>query len=711
MADALSLLPPGYRPISPDGLMDQGDARSATLDAPAQPDALSMLPQGYVPMDGGQPSQDAGAPGDPLAAQMDARVAQERTGGTMQNVDDFVRLLASGTQPLGSYADRFAAGGNAGLNAISGGHLGEPYDQGLAHEKAYDRAVDKDWSGTVAHLPVIGDVSGGGLAKFAGGVASLPAAPFVKVIKGASYLPRAANYLLNGIGYGGLYGSGIGDTTDERTANAETGAKWGAALAPLGPLAESAGSNIASALMRPARALPAPLRGMSRKAVGNVASDFQADLGPATGGNYVTKSSELGRQGMLADMGMSMRKYLGGLATKPEVNAPAARAIEGRATGAEGRLETALNQAMGRPVNVPQTIENMQKAKQAASKPVYDRFYQTPVNATPTLDKILQRANAAGAYQRAAKKMAIEGIDPNTPSNSGRFYDLIKRSVDDIARDASPGSDDQRIARGLSSDLKAEVDRILSPSDPKKSVWAIARTTAGEHLRLKEAFESGQAAFSKKLTADQMAHELRRMSPEERQIYRLGARQQIRAAAEEASTSWGANPDTAERKMLSTRNAENKAKLVSHNPAAARELMRTVKAETEFARTRKDVLQGSESASRIEQGKRHVLDQTDVMPHDFQQILVKGLRKVGNIVTGGLLTEVRTKAAADAVKMLTAQGASRDQIAKGLRAYLRTSSMNTQQKNAVALIVRNVIRGSTPALVNAQAKHETSANR
>src|SRR5258708_7904767 len=99
MADALSLLPPGYRPISPEALTDEGDARSATLDAPAEPFAMSMLPQGYVPIGQGAKAQSDQPSGDPIAAQMDARVAQEREAnrGPMQTADDFIRNLTTGT--------------------------------------------------------------------------------------------------------------------------------------------------------------------------------------------------------------------------------------------------------------------------------------------------------------------------------------------------------------------------------------------------------------------------------------------------------------------------------------------------------------------------------------------------------------------------------------------------------------------------------------
>lgn len=672
------------------GLVAGDDGRSAELDAPANPPPTP----------------------DPVAQAADARVAEEaKAHPTIRAVDDIVRNLARGT-PVGSWMDELSAGANAGLDKVSGGLLGEPYDTGVAYQRARDRASDTNAT-KVGELPVIGDVTTAGLEKLAGGIAAFPAAPFAKIVKGASALPTMANAAINSAGYGGLYGAGMGDTPQDRLENAGEGATLGGLLGPIGVGAARVGGNVLSAARGVLKPLPATLKGLSRRAVDYVSKDFDADLWAHGSVSYAQQAADLGPHSMLADMGSAMREHLGGLATKPQVNAPIVRAIEGRASGAEQRLDSAIDQAAGPPVNVPQMIEQMTTAKKAAAAPLYNRFYNTTIKPTDELVSILH-AVPQKAYQAAYNMMQGERLDPNAIGNSGRMVDLIKRGLNKIVGDHTDKltgqvDDEGRVYSKLAKQLTDETDRILSPNDPTKSVWAIARKTAGEHLRLKAAFDEGQKALDKNLSADQMAYDMRKMSPEERQMYRTGARQKIRAVAENASTASGANPDTAERKMLSTRNAEKKIGFIASSPSSGRALTRTVKQETTFANTEREVLRNSKSASRIEQGKRYPLDQTDShAPISVEQIAFGGVRKVIDTLVGGALTEARVKAASDAAKMLIAQGADRDAIAKGLRGYLKGQNVTMRQRVAITRVINQVLHGSRGALIDGQAKKRAS---
>jgi hypothetical protein len=67
-------------------------------------------------------------------------------------------------------------------------------------------------------LPLIGDVHTSGITKLAGGILSAPVTPVLKVKSGTTMLPNVINLGVTGGVYGGIQGSGDGDTPGERLA-------------------------------------------------------------------------------------------------------------------------------------------------------------------------------------------------------------------------------------------------------------------------------------------------------------------------------------------------------------------------------------------------------------------------------------------------------------------------------------------------------------
>lgn len=119
------------------------------------------------------------------------RVKSERSEPTtMRTIGEGVRSVANGAG-LG-YADELGAAIQGGLYTISGGKVGEPYDERLAYERAYDNAVAKD-QGVVVNTGL----------KIAG------AAPLA-VLGPAAGESIGADVLL-GAGYGGVSGFGEGE--------------------------------------------------------------------------------------------------------------------------------------------------------------------------------------------------------------------------------------------------------------------------------------------------------------------------------------------------------------------------------------------------------------------------------------------------------------------------------------------------------------------
>jgi len=158
----------------------------------------------------------------------DAYVAREReAGGTMQRVGDAVNRFARSVPGVGTWADE--------LNARTAQLTGQSsYDEALAYNRARDRAIDATPTQTIATLPVIGDVTTGGLEKAAGTVAGAFALPMATVMRGAGAIPGAVNAATTGAVTGSVEGFGAGETPEDSaekaTSQGAAGLAFGAGL-------------------------------------------------------------------------------------------------------------------------------------------------------------------------------------------------------------------------------------------------------------------------------------------------------------------------------------------------------------------------------------------------------------------------------------------------------------------------------------------------
>lgn len=135
----------------------------------------------------------------------DSIVARERAGGgAMQRVDDSVRRIVGAVPGIGTWSDEIAARANSMLG-------GPDYDMGVALERARTRAIDKTETTTLATLPVVGDITTGGLEKAVGTVGGALALPFARVMQGGGVVPTAVNVSANAAATGFVQGAGEAD--------------------------------------------------------------------------------------------------------------------------------------------------------------------------------------------------------------------------------------------------------------------------------------------------------------------------------------------------------------------------------------------------------------------------------------------------------------------------------------------------------------------
>lgn len=646
-----------------------------------------------------------------LDAWADVVVAKERDGGgTMQTLNDYARRAAMGV--VGGWGDRLGA-------TIASKVGGADYEEALAKEQATSRAAVNNTSaklGTLptANLPIVGEVGGdvttGGVAGFAGGAAGALAMPIARVANAIPGLRSAPNSIIsnmvnmgaNGAAYGGVIGYGSGNTDEEREANAAHGAKVGGVIgAGLVPVARGVAAG-AARVADAATALPAELRGYSRNAVDKVSTAFEHDNPQMT--------MQYGPEGMLADMGENLRNTAGGLASIPGPNMQAiSQAVTGRRMGAAGRISADVDATLGPAQNLVALEEQVMSRAQQAARPLYDQFYNTPIPMTPRLQDLLNRADAAGVMPNVVRLMQMEGINPNQLGSNGRLLDLVKRGIDDMARDAAPGSNVQRVTSNLARDLRTEVDNIIAPPhpqtgqpDPARGLWAQARRASGEGLQFREGLKEGGEAFSKGTHPDQMAADLAGASAPYEAGFVAGGRGQIRDIMGNAAAAYGRNGDIASLKALNADYAQQKFNSLV-GPQQAGRLSGRLNAEAAFNRTYEDVLRNSKTAVRqaVQKGLPNVAEDAGAKLHNvtLEGMVLGPVRKLVDVLSSGFLSERNMRTVRDMADMLVQQGMRREEIASGLRQYIARSGVNGRIRGQIDRVITHVLRGTIPSAV------------
>lgn len=678
-----------YRITGPDG-----GTFEVTAPDDATPDqVLAYAQKNMTPKQEAAPAK----PIDPMKQHAREEVsAYRKANPTMTMVDDTVRRLARGT-PVGSWLDE--------ANAITQSYLpealgGMPYEKAIAIQRAKDELADEE-SAVVGRLPVIGDVTAGGLTKLAGGIASAPLAPVARVFQGTTMLPSVGNAAISGAGYGAAYGAGEGETTGERATNAAIGSAFGGTLGAAAPVVASGVANTVAAARNRMAPVAREVAGFDRAAVNRLTPLVEQNRA-----NVALRQRELGGDGMLADMDGAMRDVTEAIAQQPGRQRQVVQtALERRSEGAADRIRGTLDAEMGGPAaDLRATEQAIRQHYNQAAAPHYRAFYQSQIPVDNELVAILQ-AVPDDVWPRVQRMMRMERVDPNHIANTGHGIDLIKRALDDAARGAGRGTNEERLYSNLARDLRNHVDNLLSPGNPADSPWAQGRAIAGEGIEGREALEMGSRVFSGKMDPNTLAADMAGMSQAGREMVTAGARADLRNIMGRAATNFGPNGDATARRALNSEFAEGSLQQVA-GPQAAQRIQSRINAENEFADTRNQVLSNSATARR--QAGR------DIVPRQYDQsqmagvrntsltgIVMEGVGRIANIVTAGALNERNARIATDMARMLVAQGASRDQIISGLMREARKQVMTQQQRQYLRGIVENITRGTAPAAIDA----------
>lgn len=524
--------------------------------------------------------------------------------------------------------------------------------------------------------------------------------------RGAGLLGQAAAQ-----GVAGAATSAAGDVAQTPLGSdqgIEGGKALGAGLMGFGiPLAARAVGNAAKATREYFTPQTGPLAGKSRTAVRNIADAMEAD--PSITPQSVSAArAAYGPEMMVADIGATLQGDAAMLARTPVAKDVAAGRIATRTANAPARFERTLDTEMGRARNLPQYIEQGAARYNAQARPLYQQFEQTPVNPTPELANILDAAKAAGAYDRALKKLLVKRIDPNLPQNNGMFLDLIKRELDGMASTAKQQGNrtDYADYAGLAKALRDEVDKIISPNNPAASSWAQARLIAGEGLEGREAAELGSQAFGNAPKDPHLVQaDLAGMSQYGQDMYREGGRNKLRQVMGRAASNFGPKGDTAARRALNSEfSRENLNQIVG--PNAAQNITNRVDAENHFARLH-DMALGNSVTDTMQAARQRWMprSKTDFASEAGKKgpsgLATEYVMRLADALIGGQIRKAEARAALDGAKILTAQGRERDALVDALFRLIndrKTGAVTGQKFESMA---RALLEGSrAPALQN-----------
>ena len=233
----------------------------------------------------------------------------------------------------------------------------------------------------------------------------------------------------------------------------------------------------------------------------------------------------------------------------------------------------------------------------------------------------------------------------------------------------------------------------------------MGRFHSGEGLQFRDALDEGAKAFNKSTHPDQLRADMAGMSPSEYLGYVQGARGQVRDTIGNAASALRQNGDIRAMQQLGSPYAREKLELISPYPGVAKRLTDRLDAEARHADTYNRVVEGSPTAQRQAAQKEFPTAAEITATPDYTHMTatgigIQGARKIVDALRAGALTQKQVQIAADAAKMLIAQGAERDAVRNGLITYMHNQGATLAQKRAIEYVAtvlgRSAIEPASP---------------
>ena len=655
----------------------------------------------------------------------EARVTEERAGGGAgQLAGDLGWQAARGT-PIGSYLDEAAAYGTSVLT-------GRPYEDELAYQRAYARRQDAESPVIFKDAPLVGDITVGGAAKLAGGVASgfggVGAARSVGGVVGRLASPGTtparslAKAGLAGAGGGVVYGYGEGEGQADRAQRAAAGGVIGGVA---GPVMYGTGAALGAGAQQVRNLFygrPEALRGMQGAAVRSM-TEAQRRQDIASGGRDVVdrEMRRLGPEGMVLDQGDSMMGIAQGAIASPTPAQGIVRgAVRERSRDSVGRLRSAADRAMGRGQDLQAQKMAIKEASSNVANPLYSEFRDTKLTLSPPTVNLVNRIQQADPewFKKVIKSAQDDpDVTPEQIANGGHVLDILRQELSRKAKygDSYEGMGattriETKNARSYSELLNQAIDREVERAG-KGELYKQARGASQRYLAWKDGAKAGAGKLTSRKTSpgsiSQMIKQNGGVNSRYAEGLRAAMREDIRISMETTRSTYGKRfadqaGASAAMRDLSSSEARQKLRAAGFKGSEIRELLRTADQEGAFAGTRSSLLGGSQTAER--QAARELFPTPRNLDQDIrtlQQTTSVGgpmavLARLFRPVFQQELTREMEKQAVDMANMLVARGANRDAIIRGLRAIADRQDLDVATRNKMARLVARIGGGTDP---------------
>lgn len=415
-----------------------------------------------------------------------------------------------------------------------------------------------------------------------------------------TYGPSAASRMWTG----GLGGAGIGGLDAAlRGENVLHGMLIGGVGGAGGPLiGEMArgGTGLAANYMW-------PRTGVLKDYNTNSINRLTAALEGESSASLAAGRERMGPAGFLGDINQGMTDVAGGLShTVGPQKGVVREAYRVRDAEARGRIDKAVTDAAGPPVNTVEFNKLTTEARKKAADPLYDQFRNTVIPPNDKLTEMIPRLRESGAFSMADRLSKITGEPINLqflgPDGakaafpSAQTWDYVKRGLDaQIEKAFSPGGSatEGRALIKLKNEMLEEIH-----ASPGGDVYKKARATFAEHSELLDQVKAGRDTFlggRSSISADELREELKGLSKPELQARLMGMRAAIK-------DTMGAtfNGDTTMRNQLLAPNNIEKLELMM-GKSKSDQLVKTMGQEKFLKQQAQDVVHGTQTTPRAEQ--------------------------------------------------------------------------------------------------------------
>ncbi|WP_152044494.1 hypothetical protein [Aureimonas psammosilenae] len=249
------------------------------------------------------------------------------------------------------------------------------------------------------------------------------------------------------------------------------------------------------------------------------------------------RAREMGPSAMLADASEGLRYRAEQIAQSDNpARSGVIGALKDRSAAAGGRINSAYDNALGPRPNVHQTLTTMAKEAKGRADPLYARARaeNLPVDVNPVIQAIDGQLMTPADRIAGPSGLPADEVDKAlswvrshlTDGQSQRtgidHLDRLERRVRAQTKSAFEGgrSDVGHALNEVGKVLRGQM-RASSP------IYAQARQTFADDMSVKEAFETGQKLFGRKVHPDFLAAEVADMSDAERQALQLGTRSAV----------------------------------------------------------------------------------------------------------------------------------------------------------------------------------------